>query len=859
MNNNYIMASSFISQSQLVKSEWDAIDVPVSEEEIRILRLICTSFSNVNFREGKITSLLGFLKIDANESMHGYLFKTYLAESVEKLRKLYGDIFKVDTISQTTIKKADSIRIQHTNIERISEVAEFILLGIIEKIFSLKTEENSEWGIQYYTLRKISQNTIYNLNPHFRVILDKILNTLEEEINIQDIIANSVEFIEKNTLLLKYADVQLYEHQKQLFSVFNGPESTSDEEEMPAIIPKLILYTAPTGTGKTMSPIGLSEKYRVIFVCAAKHVGIALAKSAVSIGKKIAFAFGCSCAADIRLHFNAATEFTRDAETGKLRKIENFKHKKSGKYAKIDNSIGDKVEIMICDINSYIPAMLYMRAFHPLHKLLTFWDEPTISMDYETHELHAVIKRNWNENVVPTVILSSATLPKIHELRDTMADFDRKFPGARPICISSHECKKSIPILNKNGETVIPHTISSDYAEFQSIATHCESNFSLLRYFDLRKVVEFIMFMDKSEFIPSRCRIDRCFASIDDINMMSVKLHYIKVLKNIREEHWPVIYEKFSGGGGKAGGGGGGGAAAAGTYGVLVSTKDAYTLTDGPTLFLANDVEKIALFCIQQAKLPAKITDMIFEKIKYNNGINDKISHLEEDMQAVIDKNSNKEICSDTSITATKAGGGSKKKDAFYAKPSEDRLTEKFISEIDVLRGKIVNAELDEMFIPNKPAHLKRWHADEDWIRHVGKSFTSTLDEETVIAIMMLTNVPDNWKLLLLMGIGVFTNHKSVDYTEIMKKLADSQQLFMIIASSDYIYGTNYQFCHLYLSKDLALTQEKIIQAVGRIGRNNIQQTYSIRLRDDEQIKKLFYEEENKIEVRLMNQLFSSN
>jgi hypothetical protein len=78
----------------------------------------------------------------------------------------------------------------------------------------------------------------------------------------------------------------------------------------------------------------------------------------------------------------------------------------------------------------------------------------------------------------------------------------------------------------------------------------------------------------------------------------------------------------------------------------------------------------------------------------------------------------------------------------------------------------------------------------------------------------------------------------------------------MIIASSDYIYGTNYQFCHGYLSKDLSITQEKIIQAFGRIGRNNIQQEYTIRLRDDSQLEKLFYREINKPEVINMSKLF---
>ena len=89
--------------------------------------------------------------------------------------------------------------------------------------------------------------------------------------------------------------------------------------------------------------------------------------------------------------------------------------------------------------------------------------------------------------------------------------------------------------------------------------------------------------------------------------------------------------------------------------------------------------------------------------------------------------------------------------------------------------------------------------------------------------------------------------------------MADEQKLYMIIATSDYIYGTNYQFCHGFLSKDLDLTQEKIIQAMGRIGRNNIQQSYTIRFRDDEQILKLFTNETDKPEIINMNLLFNSN
>ena len=124
---------------------------------------------------------------------------------------------------------------------------------------------------------------------------------------------------------------------------------------------------------------------------------------------------------------------------------------------------------------------------------------------------------------------------------------------------------------------------------------------------------------------------------------------------------------------------------------------------------------------------------------------------------------------------------------------------------------------------------------------------------------MLIDDIEDSWKLLLMMGIGVFAAHKSTRYTEIMKDLAQSQQLYLIIASSDYIYGTNYQFCHGYISKDLGyISQEKCIQAMGRVGRTNLQYDYSIRFRDDDLIRKLFLEERDKQEVINMNLLFTT-
>jgi hypothetical protein len=102
-------------------------------------------------------------------------------------------------------------------------------------------------------------------------------------------------------------------------------------------------------------------------------------------------------------------------------------------------------------------------------------------------------------------------------------------------------------------------------------------------------------------------------------------------------------------------------------------------------------------------------------------------------------------------------------------------------------------------------------------------------------------------------------NHTSIGYVEIMKELAEQQKLSLILATDDYIYGTNYQFCHGYLGKDLAhLTQEKIIQALGRVGRNKQNKDYSMRMRDNTFINKIFTPLDVKKEASTMNKLFTS-
>ena len=55
------------------------------------------------------------------------------------------------------------------------------------------------------------------------------------------------------------------------------------------------------------------------------------------------------------------------------------------------------------------------------------------------------------------------------------------------------------------------------------------------------------------------------------------------------------------------------------------------------------------------------------------------------------------------------------------------------------------------------------------------------------------------------------------------------------------------------------MTQQKIIQALGRIGRNKIQQEYTVRFRDNDLIERLLNPVDYNLEAINMNRLFITN
>jgi hypothetical protein len=602
--------------------------------------------------------------------------------------------------------------------------------------------------------------------------------------NYSELIYNSVALLETNPYL-KFKDLGLYKHQRELFDHSKNPGS------------KLILYSAPTGGGKTLSPIGLVEGYDVIiFMCGVRHVCLSFATQCIALNIPIAFAFGCSSTDDIRLHNSAAVECIRD--------------KKNGTIKKVDHTIAHKVKIIISDLQSYLYAMTKMLETNKPDRVLTYWDEPTYKLDQKYDETHDIIANLWKNNVIPNVVLSSATLPSIHHLSEMTTQFSRKFPNASIYNIESSESNKTIQLLGPTDQVELPHYHCPTYEDLQRCIGHIESKQIILKYMDLGTILGFLKRLNPS--------MDY-FTSLTDIHVTNVKLFYLHCLKSISPELWSTLYAEEQ------------------TSRVqlpstkFVCSKDAWTLTYGPSLFITDDVKKIAAYCLQTSEIPSELLTTIIKNLAYNNVLSDKIASLEKDIQ---DKNKDAD------------------KDKKMAEGRVNDDVKRLQKDLNLLQKQVRPITLPDSYIPNRLDHLRKYSKEH----HLDTAYTSDVDPKMVERILV-TNVDQSYKLLAMIGFGVLDETLDTKYLDTIKQLIIEKKLCMVIAKKEFIYGTNYPFANLYVAKDMVpiLTQEMLIQTMGRVGRWE-QVPYTIRCRDNEIVKLLFLPSTNHPEVENMCKLF---
>ena len=769
-------------QNKLTKSEWVSMEQPVDDREKKILLLIKNSYlipQSFTFYS-TITSLV---KLD-HEDKDYYIYLVLLKEPVDQLIKKY-DLVPIELSKpKKKLNSSDTIRLTSQQ-KKVTENIESIILDIIQKFFK---DKHNKKELYFYNICYLY--SIYTLNIYISQLIKAFIDKYSDSMNLVWFIENTDKFIETNSIF-EYKPIQLYEHQTTLYSICKSTNTGS----------KLIFYRAPTSSGKTLTPIGLCEQYKVIFVCASRHIGLSLAKNAVNVGRKVAFAFGCTTPEDVRLHYFSVNAYTKD------------------KFKRPIHSDGCKVELMICDIKSYEVAMLYMTSFFDKKTIYMFWDEPTIKMDQISDVLHEDISKIWQVNVIPNIILSSATIPNENELEPMIERFKLKYGGTIHY-IDTLDETTNVSLLDSVGNVIMPHTVFKTVDDINIfIAKHGKTH---MKFLSVTECASFIIYVCKYVFKDIEL-VTTHFKTIHNITTQTIRDYYYILINKIKKSEYEFIlqsYESFK-------------KNKTMEVGIELTTRHSYTLTYGPTMYICQDIKHWVKYFVENSGIHASIFVELEKTIDFNNDLIDKIIKRKNQLEDNTSKDEKHE---------------NKMKEQRF-----DPASKLLISEIEKLERMMKPVQLNDLYIPNTREHFLKWcnKKYED-----SQVFASRVDEQYVRKIMNL-QVDSNYKILLLMGIGVFDpDHILNEYNDIMNELADQKQLLFIISISDFIFGTNHQFCHAIFSDELTeITQEKIIQAIGRVGRKEKNKKFTFRFRDDIRIIDLFVKT-NTIESDNMNKLF---
>lgn len=744
-------------QHKLFKSEWDNMEKTIDSNELSIVQLIKNGYNNIDIYFNPYHTLKELIKIEHNDSDY-YIYIHIIKPYIHKNYKKYNfNSIKLKK-PKKNLSSSDKIRIENVN-NIIQNSIEQTILDLYKKY--CKSELNTSHSILYYYNIQYLFST-YKINPYLKESF--IFNNIYKPNNI---LQNCNKIIENNPIFY-YKNVELYNHQKEIFSIVKKKE------------PFLCFYMTPTCSGKTLTPIALSNEYKIIFICASRHIGINLSKSAINVNTKCGFAFGCNSEKDIRLHYFSISSYD--------------------KYKHPDHTNGSKLELLISDIHSYKYAMNYMLKHFEKDKIILFWDEPTITMDYDEHPLHKHLKNIWNINIIPRVILSSATLPC--NLEPIINNFRNKFENSLFYPIEECNIENNIILVDENNEVIMPHNYFKTIDE--------------IKYFIKIKGKNYMKFLSVSEcanyILESSFSNEFNELNFIDINANKIKEFYYKIIQ--KELFVSKAKTNFN-------------------NDINFTTQSASSIKYGPALWIVQNIDYYIEQLIQNSNIKNNIIQQLNKEIEYNNNIYDKVTKLSKDYQDKISKFEENE---------------NKMKELRF-----DNDTKTLLKKIEHLEKQYKKISLNELFIPNTLEHYEYWSKNENY--NTSNVFKGEIDENYIKQIIEL-DVSFNYKLLLILGIGVL--HKTnLEYNSIMKDLADSKKLMLIIASSDYIYGTNYQFAHAYLSEDVEnITQEKLIQSIGRVGRKEKNKTFTFRFRSNQYLDNLFKDIYGK-EQNKMIELFS--
>jgi hypothetical protein len=134
-----------LNQEKLTKTEWESTEIPISEDEKEIMKLIMTGFHDVNYIYNKKKSMLNYLSLSSNENLMEHMYKEYYKPKIDKLKKKYEVIYeendkvKFQRVNSMEKCKLDNLSSKIKDCE--DKIFESVLLYIAEGVLRYKEKK----------------------------------------------------------------------------------------------------------------------------------------------------------------------------------------------------------------------------------------------------------------------------------------------------------------------------------------------------------------------------------------------------------------------------------------------------------------------------------------------------------------------------------------------------------------------------------------------------------------------------------------------------------------------------------------------------------------------------------------------
>ncbi len=663
---------------------------------------------------------------------------------------------------------------------------EELLIGCKKLLTTLnKIIENQQTDINYSYFRKIRSGDQYRLSTMLVNDFEHRINQMQNQFNIRIYnIANRKPKLIYHTvydITIPESTIKPHDSQIQFLDVLHQYVNEG----------MFVLYKTLPGLGKTTMVLStcsyikkIKSKLVVLFCCSdlLQSVRVQVLRSAFNCGIKFA----------IGTYSNKL-----DRNTGQNYRL--IKNKNCHSNDEIQLIVADyKTTCMILknheenfnkkleetDLSKMAPHEV-KKFMATKNKYLLYFDEPTILTDSIANETTLSYLSKILYWMPAHTVLSSATLPTVDEIINISSYYTQKHSNTNIREIISNKTLVGCFIKDFNSNIIVPHQVCNNVQEL-GILLEKIKNFPLIgKFYTLPFLINLNDFLRRISTPDRNLAVD--IDNIGTFDQESVLENILILLNNVLtldENEFNQFKE--------------------------IRIRDIQEDNIDQTLLLEdiNDFDTVNPYKLLTTHAFKYIGCCLIATKDPEEYINKYFTEIIDDIKTFNNLNTTEDY--DNFHNEMKA-----------YKQAEDRINDLFTSEIarDKELAKLVKPTLrfPKNIEVGSPEHMKEFARYVIKYDHTVRKMNINQEELNISEFMESEYV----KILLQMGIGLFSKKLSQNYNNKVLELLSDRKLAYIIADESFCYGANYQISHVIVNDDLGDEHSinTILQLIGRTSR----------------------------------------